>query len=156
MTQPTSILAYQALVATGKINGLRRLVLHVLAHSPSPLGQKECCVLTKHSNLPSITPRFAEMEKVNIIIQSGYKKCSVSKETVQAYVVNPTPPLHFVFPKQQKHPSKMTKAQYQDVLTDLTIFKAWAAAQNNVPRPGTLQFLQDLQHIVGCGKCARL
>lgn len=156
MTKSTSVLAYEKLIATGKISELRGCVLKALANSPVPLSAKECHrAIIPVRNLPSVTPRFAELEEATLILQDGVAQCSVSYEMVQKYVINPAPPDDFHFRKPEKHPKKLTKKEYEDVLTDLQVFKYWADQKNNCLRPGTAQFMKDLAHIITCGRCSR-
>ncbi len=147
--QSTSIAAYQKLIATGRIRGLREKVLRAMAYAGRSISQRECWILTGHPNLPSITPRFAELLEAGLILWDGQSTCPVSKETVDLFKLHPNPDLNFIFRKPQKHP-KLTKAEIADVRADLSYLSTLFQL-----RPGTAQLLSKFTHDVTCSKCSR-
>jgi hypothetical protein len=98
MTRQTSIAVYEQIKNQGLLSRRRWQVYDVLFRR-GPLTQNEACRLLAEeyglTNKPSVTPRFAELEKRRVIHAVGKRQCDVTGETCLAYDVTgllPTDP----------------------------------------------------------------
>jgi hypothetical protein len=84
----TSIDAYYEMERRGALKGLRLEVMRVLAFAEEPMTAGEVAMKIPGTLGHSITPRFAEMKRMGIIIDVGARPCKVTN--INALVWVPT------------------------------------------------------------------
>jgi hypothetical protein len=74
----TSIDAYYEMERRGALKGLRLEVVRVLAFADEPMTAGEVAVKIPQTLGHSVTPRFAELKRMGVIIEAGARPCSVT------------------------------------------------------------------------------
>ncbi len=77
MSRETSIAAYAMMIESGALGRLHGEVTKTIAYN-GPMTQMECTVAMGAKIQHSISPRFAELERLGVIHKVGTKICSVT------------------------------------------------------------------------------
>lgn len=81
MTLDTSVDAYHQLADSGKLGEKQQAVLRIV-QVHGPLTIRECCSHFPNVMDRSITPRFAELERLGRIRKRGKRACKITGKTV--------------------------------------------------------------------------
>ena len=94
----TSVIAYTALVASGKVKGLKLTVYRIIAESdyPPTAGEviryyQEGCHGFGKTLMNSLSPRFAELERMGVIRPAGERPCQVTGQMAIVWEITGQP-----------------------------------------------------------------
>jgi len=120
MIQSTSIAAYNKLIREGKLRGIQRMIFNVLAHDSkgeAGMTANEIANIIRITNLlpaktqiDSIRPRFAEMQRRGLIEPKGERLCLVTQERAIIWVLTGEEPR-----KMDKRGSGQLKVLRQEI-----------------------------------------